>query len=118
MDIRDEKNPRLISSCPTPPLEDFCQRGMRFGAHNIHENDPVPTSWCSDRYIVGTFFNGGVRAYDISNPLHPLEVAYYVPPAHRNCAAIQINDVYIDEKGIVYTVDRIGGGLYILELQL
>lgn len=118
MDIKNENNPRVISSCPTPPLEDFCRRGMRFGAHNIHENDPIPTAWYSSRYIVGTFFNGGVRVYDIGDPIHPVEVAYYVPPAHQGAAAIQINDVYVDERGVVYTVDRIGGGLYVLELQL
>jgi len=29
---------------------------------------------------------------------------------------IQINDVFVDERGIVYTVDRHVGGLYILEM--
>ncbi|MFC2007968.1 LVIVD repeat-containing protein [Chloroflexota bacterium] len=118
VDIQDENNPRVISSCPTPPLEDYCRRPGRFGAHNIHENEPVPTAWFSDRYIVGSFFNGGVRVYDIADPAHPEEVAYYVPPAPEGLPSIQINDIYVDEKGLVYALDRMGGGLYILEMQL
>jgi hypothetical protein len=30
--------------------------------------------------------------------------------------SIQLNDVFIDERGIVYTVDRFAGGLYVLEM--
>jgi hypothetical protein len=33
-------------------------------------------------------------------------------------AAIQLNDVYVDDRRIVYTVDRFVGGLYILEMRL
>jgi hypothetical protein len=32
--------------------------------------------------------------------------------------AIQLNDVFVDERRIVYTVDRFAGGLYILEMTL
>ena len=32
--------------------------------------------------------------------------------------AIQMNDVYVDERGIVYAVDRIIGGLYIVEMNI
>ena len=39
-----------------------------------HENTPVPTAWHSDQIVLGTFFNGGLRAYDISNPYQPKEV--------------------------------------------
>jgi len=44
--------------------------------------------------------------------------AYYVPAAPRGsrAGAVQINDVFVDERGIVYTVDRHVGGLYILEM--
>jgi hypothetical protein len=38
--------------------------------------------------------------------------------ALQRAKSIQINDVYIDEKRIVYAVDRIVGGLYILEMKL
>ena len=80
----------------------------------------VPITSSSDFHEDGTgrFFNAGVRAYDVSNPYQPREAAYFVPgaPALSPAGAIQLNDVYVDEKRIVYTVDRHAGGLYILEM--
>jgi hypothetical protein len=32
------------------------------------------------------------------------------------CKSIQMNDVFVDEREIVYAVDRFSGGLYILEM--
>jgi hypothetical protein len=68
--------------------------------------------------IVGTFFSGGVRVYDIRDPFRPEEVAYAIPPAPEGCASVMINDVYVDEKGLVYALDRVKGGLYIFEMNL
>jgi hypothetical protein len=118
LDARDEKNLLPISTCPMPALDAFKSRGGRFGAHNIHENTPVPTAWQSDQVIVGTFFNGGLRAYDISNAYQPKEIATFVPPPPKGTpvGAVQLNDVFVDERQIVYTVDRHTGGLYILEM--
>jgi hypothetical protein len=61
-----------------------------------------------------------VRAYDISNPYQPQEVAYFVPgaPKMSPAGAVQLNDVYVDDRRIVYTVDRFIGGLYILEMTI
>jgi hypothetical protein len=120
VDARVETNLVPIATFPAPPYGAFAKRGGRFGAHNLHENMPVPTSWQSDDIIVGTFFNAGVRAYDISNPYQPQEVAYYVPGAPKlsPAGAIQLNDVFVDDRGIVFTVDRHVGGLYILEMTL
>ena len=75
LDARDETHPVPISTCPMPPVDAFKSRGGRFGAHNIHENMPSPYAWHSDDIVIGTFFNGGLRAYDISNPYQPKEVA-------------------------------------------
>ena len=117
MDMSHEENPVILSTAPLPPTEEHCGRGGRFGAHNIHENIPTEASWQSEEVIVGTFFNGGVRAYDITNPFQPKEVGYYVPPAPAGSTvgAIQINDVYVDENGLIYAIDRFGGGLYVIE---
>jgi hypothetical protein len=117
LDARDETNPVPIATCPLP-YDAFAHAGGRFGAHNIHENVPLPTSWHSDTIIIGTFFNGGLRAYDISNPYQPKEIGTFVPkaPALAPRGTIQLNDVFVDERGIVYTVDRHVGGLYILEM--
>ena len=118
LDNRDEKHPVSISTCPMPPLDAFKDRGGRFGAHNIHENPPVPTAWQSDgrdlrhvlqrrlarlrhRQSVSAEGNRGLRAAG----------------AERNAGRrVQLNDVFVDERGIVYTVDRYTGGLYMLEM--
>ena len=67
--------------------------------------------------MFGTYFNGGVRVHDITNPFQPVEIAYYVPEAaSTDRPAIQINDVYVDENRFIYTVDRFSGGLYVMEM--
>jgi hypothetical protein len=118
LDARDERHPVPISTCPMPPVDAYKSRGGRFGAHNIHENTPSPYAWHSEDIVIGTFFNGGLRAYDITNPYQPKEVAAFVPPAPAMSpvGSIQLNDCFVDERKIVYTVDRFSGGLYILEM--
>jgi hypothetical protein len=120
LDVHEETKPVPISTCPLPPVKTFARRGGRFGAHNLHENRPATGTWISEDVIVGTFFNGGVRAFDVSDPFRPTEVAWAVPPAPRKsrAKAIQLNDVFVDERQIVYTVDRLIGGLYIYEMRL
>ncbi|MDB5650787.1 MAG: hypothetical protein JWL62_2307 [Hyphomicrobiales bacterium] len=118
LDARDETNLVPISTLPMPPLEVYGQKGGRYGSHNLHENRPGETSFKSDNLIFASFFNAGVRVYDLTNPLQPKEVAAFVPPAPEGTrvGAVQINDVYVDENGIVYAIDRFTGGLYILEM--
>ena len=120
VDARIESNLVPIATFPLAPFATFAHRGGRSGAHNLHENLPVPTSWQSEQIIIGTFFNQGVRAYDLSDPYQPQEVAYFVPGAPRMspAGAVQLNDVYVDDRRIVYTVDRFIGGLYILEMTI
>jgi hypothetical protein len=116
LDAHDERKLVSVATCPAPPLKVFGKRGGRVGAHNLHENRPG--GWISETIVIGTFFNAGVRAYDISDPFQPREVAWAVPPAPRKSPkkAIQLNDVYVDERGILYTVDRMVGGVYIFEM--
>lgn len=119
VDARVETNLVPIATLPMPPVEEFAPRGGRYGAHNVHENRPGP-SFRSSEIIFGTYFNGGVRVHDISNPYEPREIASYVPeaPAGSKAGSIQINDVYVDENALVYAVDRWAGGLYILEADI
>jgi len=116
-DIRNEKNPVPIATLPLPPVEVFGKRGGRYGSHNLYENYPLDCAWRSDTIVLATFFNGGVRAYDLSNPFQPKEIAYFVPGAPKMSpkGAIQINDVYVDDRGLVFIGDRFTGGLYVLE---
>ncbi|HUG75966.1 MAG TPA: hypothetical protein VML57_00595 [Burkholderiales bacterium] len=120
LDARDERRLVSVSTLPAPPVDAFLRRGGRFGAHNLHENPPLPGAWRSESILLGTFFNAGVRAYDISDPYVPREIAYYVPDAPDGAPAgtVQLNDVFVDDRGIVFTVDRHAGGLYVLEMNI
>src|SRR5262249_13675351 len=117
LDAREEPNLVPISTCPLPDHKSLATK-RRFGAHNISQSMPLPTSWHSDPTVPGPFFNGGLRAYHISNPYQPQQDGVFVPPAPPMAptGTIQLNDVFVDEREIVYTVDRHVGGLYILEM--
>jgi hypothetical protein len=112
IDVADETHPAEIGRFPIPE-GDFSARGMRFGPHNLHENRPG--SFRSDQTVYLTYFNAGLRVVDIADPRAPREVAWYVPHPPPGQRAIQINDVYVDEAGLIYISDRAGGGVYILE---
>jgi hypothetical protein len=116
MDNSLETNPVIVSTLPMADTDDFFSRPGRYGAHNIYENTPGATSYFSDTLVYATFFNGGIRVFDIKNPFRPEEVAYFVPPVPTGADANGINDIHVDENGILYVTDRLKGGLYILEL--
>jgi hypothetical protein len=126
MDISEETNPTILSTLPLPPQEELASRPGRYGAHNIHENQPGETSFRSETLIFGTYFNAGLRVHDISNPFQPKEIAYFIPELagpnklddhYANALpGMNINDVYVDENRLIYAVDRQRGGMYILEL--
>ena len=110
--IADERSPRVVSEFPAPE-GDFCSRGGRFGPHNLHEMRPGSASSSDTVYV--TWFNAGLRVFDISNQARPREVAYFVPEAPPGRSSIQFNDVLVGDDGLVYVTDRFTGGLYILE---
>ena len=112
VDIADERHPSVVSEFPVPE-GDFCQRGGRFGPHNLHEMRPGSLIDANTIYV--TWFNAGLRVVDISDAARPREVAYYVPEAPPGRSSIQFNDVLVAADGLVYVTDRFTGGLYILE---
>ena len=114
VDIADERNPKVVSLFPVPAEADFCARGGRFGPHNVHEMRP---GTFSDPNIVHlTYFNGGIRVLDVTDAMAPREIAYFVPEAPPGKKSIQLNDLIVDQNGLIYVSDRFGGGLYIFEL--
>ena len=124
VDIRDETSPLIIGTAPLPDnVASLCTRGGRYGAHNLHPAFPDGVSAQLKNTFVGTFFNGGVRIYRLIDsalagaPPQIKEIGYFVPaapPGNKN-GIIQINHVIVDEKGLIYAVDRVTGGLYILK---
>jgi hypothetical protein len=113
VDISDERNPKVVSLLPVPD-GNFCERGGRFGPHNVHEMRPGTLSEPNTVYL--TYFNAGVRVYDVKDAVNPREVAHFIPEAPPGCKSIQMNDILVDKDGLIYASDRFGGGLYIFEL--
>lgn len=63
--------------------------------------------------VVGTI---AAAVYSIADPKKPQQIGYFIPEAPRGAAGGPlVNDVHVDEKGLIYAADRVGGGLYILE---
>ncbi len=112
VDVSDETRPEVIAICPQPE-GDFCERGLRFGAHALHENRPG--SYRSEEVFFVSYFNAGVRVYDVAEPTAPQDIAHYIPECPPGQQAIQINDVWVGEDNLVYITDRVRGGAYILE---
>jgi len=120
LDARDERHLVSIGTLPVAGVKPLLHRGGRCGAHNVHENPPAEGAWRSEDIVLGTFFNAGVRAYDVRDPYEPREIAAFVPPRPEgsHLATAQINDVFVDDRGIVFAVDRHAGGLYTLEMNI
>jgi hypothetical protein len=114
VDISDDTNPKLLSLFPVPAEADFCARGGRFGPHNVHEMRPGTLSDPNTVYL--TYFNAGIRVLDVTDATAPREIAYFVPEAPPGKKSVQLNDLIVDQNGLIYVSDRFGGGLYIFEL--
>ena len=122
IDIHEPSNPVSIATFPQPAEADYCAKGGSFGPHNLHENRPG--SFQSSRLIFATYYNAGVRVYDIENAFQPREVAFYVPanPTHmfdprpNRPQVIQSCDCYVDRNGLMYLTDP-NAGLNILQFE-
>jgi hypothetical protein len=102
--------PKVIASCPVP--QGFGGLPMRFGAHNLHENQPG--AYRSERLVFATYFSAGLRVYDLADPARPAEVAHWIPQPPDGQPVPQLNDLFVDHEGLIWVTDRIGGGLYVL----
>ena len=60
------------------------------------------------------WFARGLRIVDIANPHAPCEVGHFLPPVPEGSARVCSNDVCVDDRGLMYLVDR-GRGVHILE---
>ncbi|MGH9356196.1 MAG: LVIVD repeat-containing protein [Terriglobia bacterium] len=124
VDIRAETHPVIVGTAPLPENAGaLCRRGSRFGPHNVQLNFPSSTAAQLKNTFVVAWFNGGVRVYRLIDTGYPQapprveEIGYYVSPAPPGgkSPTIQMNDVIVDEHGLIYAIDRISGGLYIFK---
>jgi hypothetical protein len=73
--------------------------GARFGAHQFCER-------MTGTIVHAVWFGGGLRIIDVADPLVPREVGYFIPEPVAGRKAPQSNDVTLDDRGLIYMVDR------------
>lgn len=99
-DITNEANPTAISTfqvdgvdvdgAPQPPMTGCHQPSERFSS------TVIPFAW----------FAQGLRLIDIADPFKPREVGHFIPDIPTGYDRPSSNDVTIDDRGLVYLVDR------------
>jgi hypothetical protein len=129
VDVKDEKHPRLMSLFPLPqppegaPYRNFCEKGGRFGPHNQHQWQYQDILLHDEDLVFLTYFNAGLRVFDISDERLPREIAYFVPPdpverrglLPKSKLVCQTEDVLADARGYIYISDK-NHGVYVLRL--
>jgi hypothetical protein len=106
-DISDEAYPIPFASFQVEGIDGTPQEDAT-GCHQPCEQitgTEIPVAW----------FAHGLRVVDIKNPHAPVEVAWYLPDVENgNPGRVQSNDVTVDDRGLIYLLDRIRG-CHILE---
>jgi hypothetical protein len=126
IDIKDPAKPRLMSLFPVPvppkdaPYTDFCDKGGRFGPHNTNVEYHLPDVEKADNLIYATYFNAGLRIFNIEDPRLPKEVGWFIPPTPTKRMGpiptklvTQTEDVLVDTRGNIYITDK-QWGLFVL----
>jgi len=125
-----EQHPWPISTVTVDDFSgrpNFCSRGTRFGVHSMAENFDDPHY---GRLMTSAWFDAGIRVTDIRDPYHPKEVAHFIAPVNANTQAsnwtvngvkgssldVSCDNTDVDNRGLLYCGDRVGGGLDIVKL--
>jgi hypothetical protein len=101
VDATDETRPVPIASFQVDGVHGH-RNPLMTGCHQPVENivgTEIPVAW----------FAQGLRFIDIANPMTPKETAHYIPDPADNSGRVSSNDVFRDERGLVYLLDRVGG---------
>ena len=127
IDVSDPTKPKLISTFPTPvppkdaPYSDFCEKGGRFGPHNTNILQHNPDVEKQADLIYLTYFNAGLRVFDIKDPRLPKESGWFIPPTPTkrygplpyDKLVSQTEDVLVDTRGNIFITGK-QWGLWVL----
>ncbi len=100
-DVSDPSQPKLLhsyylaeSATPYPASK------VRFGTHQLREKVD------GDNLLYVTWFAGGLRIVDISDPANPQERGYFIPKPGDGVVAPLTNDVFKDRRGLLWVTDK------------
>jgi hypothetical protein len=131
VDVSDPSNPTLIALFPTPvpppkaPYPNFSEveglGAFGFGPHNLHQPEGLPALEDRNDRIYCTYFNAGLRIYNISDPYLPREIAYFIPPVPEKLLFERLpgprvavtEDVLVDDRGNIFMTTN-QQGLFVL----
>jgi hypothetical protein len=100
-DVTDPAAIRPIGQFQVSELDSPFSRvtGARFGAHQFCER-------MTGTIVHAVWFAGGLRIIDVADPLSPREIGHFIPEPVPGRRAPQTNDVALDDRGLIYIVDR------------
>jgi hypothetical protein len=102
-DITDERLPVPIATIQVPGLDrDGSPQPPMTGCHQ-------PSERFSGTVIPFAWFAQGLRLFDVADPFAPKEVGHFLPDAAPGAERPSSNDVTIDDRGLIYLVDRVAG---------
>ena len=107
VNVSDLENPMPFASFQLDGLDTGTPMPTQTGCHQpveVVRSSEIPVTW----------FENGLRVVDIADPPAPKEVASFVPDPPDGFDKPLGNDVFQDEAGIIYLIDR-RRGLHLLE---
>jgi hypothetical protein len=130
IDIRDLTNPFLLSMLPRPvpppgySYRDFSEKGSWQGPHSLNPRQHNPDVEKQGNQLYLSYFNAGLRIFDVSHPRSSQEIGCFIPPdpAQRygpmpeGRLVVQTEDVLVDRRGFTYITDK-NQGLWVLQYQ-
>jgi hypothetical protein len=125
VDISNETAPKLISLFPAPEpdpamgIRNYYEWAGRCGPHNQHQPQYQPQLMQDENTCYLTYFNAGLRIYDVSDERLPKEIGYFIapPPLERRGPlpktglVSQCEDVIVDARGNIFISDK-NHGIY------
>ena len=118
---------RIASFLPLPepsdglPYTSYYDKAGRFGPHNQHHHQGNPDHADDPNTVLLTYFNAGLRRYDLTDPYVPRETGFFVPtdPVERRGPkptelVTQFEDVLVDDRGVIFCSDK-NHGLFVLQ---